>query len=561
MRIKSPRVLALLLTGAVVLVGAGAPAWSQVGTVVSHQKLSDLAGNFTAVIDNADEFGGAVARLGDLDGKGPSVVALAVGTTGDDDGGPNRGAVYILFLDRTGNTLSYQKISNTAGGFTGVLENADDFGSSVAFLGDLDGAGPSVAALAVGTAGDDDGGLDRGAVYILFLKADGTVLSNQKISDTAGNFTAVIDSADELGGTCFGLGDLDGAGPSVAALAVGAIGDDDGGINRGCVYVLFLQSNGNVLSFQKISNTTGGFTATLDNADEFGSSVTGLGDLDGVGGSAGALAVGAIGDDDGGTDRGAVYVLFLNTTGIVAAHQKISDTAGNFTAPLLNLDELGGAVASLGKLDRNGAAVCALAVGAAGDDDGGPSHGAVYIMQLNSAGSVLSYQKISDTAGNFTGVLHDADEFGGALCAMGDINTGLDAAETTLVTGASFDDDGGPDRGAAWILFIEGTQPVDAGAPGAPRNMLGSASPNPFNPTTTIPFTMAETGWVEIHISNVQGRIVRELVLGRTGPGAHAVVWDGRDRAGNLVASGAYVYKLQVNQRSVAAPGKAVLLK
>ena len=61
----------------------------------------------------------------------------------------------------------------------------------------------------------------------------------------------------------------------------------------------------------------------------FGVSVDSLGDLDGDG--VGDLAVGALGDDDDGTDRGAVWVQFLNADGTVKAHQKISDTQGGFT--------------------------------------------------------------------------------------------------------------------------------------------------------------------------------------------------------------------------------------
>ena len=43
----------------------------------------------------------------------------------------------------------------------------------------------------------------------------GNVLSNQKISDTAGNFTPIIDNLDEFGESIEGLGDPDGAGPAV----------------------------------------------------------------------------------------------------------------------------------------------------------------------------------------------------------------------------------------------------------------------------------------------------------------------------------------------------------
>ena len=86
-----------------------------------------------------------------------------------------------------GMVLSHQKISDTQGGFTGILDHSDAFGVSVASLGDLDGDG--VGDLAVGAWLDDDGGTSRGAVWVLFLNIDGTVKSHQKISDTEGGFT------------------------------------------------------------------------------------------------------------------------------------------------------------------------------------------------------------------------------------------------------------------------------------------------------------------------------------------------------------------------------------
>ena len=84
----------------------------------------------------------------------------------------------------------HQKISDTEGGFTGILDDWERFGTSVALLGDLDGDG--VDDLAVGASRDDDGGEDRGAVWILFLNTDGTVKSHQKISDTEGGFTGTL---------------------------------------------------------------------------------------------------------------------------------------------------------------------------------------------------------------------------------------------------------------------------------------------------------------------------------------------------------------------------------
>ncbi len=118
--------------------------------------------------------------------------------------------------------LSHQKISDTEGGFNGIMDNSDGFGISVASLGDLDGDGG--ADLAVG-AFSDDGGVRRGAVWVLFLNLDGTVKSHQKISDTQGGFTGVLDDGDWFGSSVAALGDLDGDG--VIDLAVGAIFDDD----------------------------------------------------------------------------------------------------------------------------------------------------------------------------------------------------------------------------------------------------------------------------------------------------------------------------------------------
>ena len=369
---KHSRMTAGSFAAVFAVVMSGQRAQAQPGWVLSHQKISDTQGGFTGKLDDADIFGFSVASLGDLDGDG--VGDLAVGAIGDDDGGSVHGAVWVLFLNTDGTVKSHQKISDTQGGFTGILDNFDVFGLSVAALGDLDGDG--VGDLAVGATGDDDGGDSRGAVWVLFLNTDGTVKSHQKISDTQGGFTGILDDFDAFGGSVASLGDLDGDG--VGDLAVGAVGDDDGGNFHGAVWVLFLNANGTVKSHQKISDTQGGFTGILDDFDLFGGSVSSLGDLDGDG--VGDMALGAYGDDDGGNGRGAVWVLFLNTDGTVKSHQKISDTQGGFTGTL-DADRFGISVASLGDLDGDG--VGDLAVGAIGDDDGGTDRGAVWILFLD----------------------------------------------------------------------------------------------------------------------------------------------------------------------------------
>ena len=562
---RSGRALGFAFSSSVIgwLLAVG-PAWATPGTVLSYQKISDTQGNFTAPLTNLCELGGAAVGLGDLDGAGPSVSAIAVGSAFDDDGGADRGAVYIMFLNAAGSVLSYQKISDTQGNFAEPLINLDEFGSSVAFLGDLDGAGPSVGALAVGAVGEDDGGTDRGCVYILFLASTGNVLSYTKISDTVGNLVAPLDNLDEFGGAVAGLGDLDDLGSSVAALAVGAAGDDDGGADRGAVYILFLSNAGAVLSERKISNTQGNFSATLDNLDNFGSSLSSLGDLDGPAGpSALALASGAAFDDDGGLDRGAVYVLFLNPSGSVLSYQKISDTAGNFLDFFSDGDEFGGAVQFVGDLDGTDGSVASLAVGVAGDDDGGEDRGAVHILFLDATGMCVGSQKISDFYGNFTAIMHNLDAFGSSVAFLGDLD-GAGPSRAALAVGMTGDDDGGTDRGAVYVLFLDGILPT-AGVPGLPGRpaggALGRAVPNPFHPRTTIPFRLDEAAHVRIDVWDVSGRLVRQLVQEFAEPGEHRAVWDGLDDSGRSLSTGTYFYRMSIDGRPLTGTERALLLR
>jgi PKD repeat protein len=66
-------------------------------TVKSFVKLSDLAGNLALELDEYDWFGSSVARLGGAPDDG--LWNLAIGCRNDDDGGPNRGAIYLLQLN------------------------------------------------------------------------------------------------------------------------------------------------------------------------------------------------------------------------------------------------------------------------------------------------------------------------------------------------------------------------------------------------------------------------------------------------------------------------------
>ena len=201
------------------------------GTVLSHTRISDTAGDLTATFADSDYFGFAVAGMGDVNNDG--VVDLAVGAYGIDDGGSHQGGVFVLLLTTSGTVLSHSRISDTAGDLTATfnVDNDDHFGWAVAGMGDMNGDG--VPDLAVGVDWMEGVGIEQGGVFMLFLTSSGAVLSHARISDTAGDLTAILANEAFFGSAVAGMGDVNG--DDVPDLAVGARGIDDGG---GGVYVL-----------------------------------------------------------------------------------------------------------------------------------------------------------------------------------------------------------------------------------------------------------------------------------------------------------------------------------
>ena len=88
---------------------------------------------------------------------------------------------------------------------------------------------------------------------------------------------------------------------------------------------------------------------------------------------------------------------------------------------------------------------------------------------------------------------------------------------------------------------------------------IESAAPNPFNPSTTIQFTVGRSGPTRLFIVDVRGRRVRELRNELLDAGVYSAKWDGRDDRGASVASGMYVAILRAAEGGGAQ--KLVLTK
>lgn len=99
--------------------------------------------------------------------------------------------------------------------------------------------------------------------------------------------------------------------------------------------------------------------------------------------------------------------------------------------------------------------------------------------------------------------------------------------------------------------------PVDDPLP--KQFQLSQCIPNPFNPSTTIEFSVAREARVDLSVFDVAGRRVRTLVSESKTPNAYRVTWDGTDDSGQRVASGVYFYRMTAG--SFTETRKMVLLK
>jgi len=79
---------------------------------------------------------------------------------------------------------------------------------------------------------------------------------------------------------------------------------------------------------------------------------------------------------------------------------------------------------------------------------------------------------------------------------------------------------------------------------------LSSNHPNPFNPTTKISFSLPEKQDVRLKVFGIDGRCVTTLVDESRGAGFHEVIWNGRNDAGQTVASGTYFYRIEAGPYS-----------
>ncbi|MCB1224736.1 MAG: FG-GAP repeat protein, partial [Verrucomicrobiales bacterium] len=454
-------------TGAAWVILLNADGSAKLAVKLAAEKNGIPAGEFLA----GDSIGTTVEGIGDLNGDG--LPDFLISAHLNDDGAASAGGMWIIFseiqtgltgqpnslLDGThvsggqlniefypGSALSVTEIANGKNGLpSGSLAAFDQLSEWVASVGDIDGDG--IADVVASATRNDDGGSDAGGVWVFLLNADGSAksaveLANGKNGIPANSFLA----SDYAGQGVFSIGDLDSDG--VPDLVMGARSNDDGASNAGAVWIVFLNSDGRAKSVVEIANGKSGLPGgSLAANDNFGHSVSSAGDVDSDG--VPDIIVGALNNDDGGTDAGAAWVLLLNSNGTVKSAVELADGKNGIPGSMiLPGDYFGVAVSGIGDVDKDG--VPDVAVGANGNDDGGSFSGAVWVVLLNSDGTAKSAVELADGKNGFP-TNSNMVGFGYSITTIGDVdNDGV----LDIAAGAPNSSDGGPNRGKAWVMLL-----------------------------------------------------------------------------------------------------------
>ncbi|MBK7090561.1 MAG: T9SS type A sorting domain-containing protein [bacterium] len=115
--------------------------------------------------------------------------------------------------------------------------------------------------------------------------------------------------------------------------------------------------------------------------------------------------------------------------------------------------------------------------------------------------------------------------------------------------------------GSADYRFVQATTPVyEVSSSTLPSDFsVEQNSPNPFNPETSISYSIAKSAPVTFEVFDILGRTVWEENFGTQSAGAYRIQWNGRDRSGAPLASGVYLYRLTAGENS--STRKMMLLK
>lgn len=399
-----------------------------------------------------DGLGVSVGGAGDFNRDGYD--DLLIGAPGNDAGGADSGALYLLWgtagavrSDLDLSTLSHGVgATNTAGIVIAGFEAGQRLGEGVSVPGNSqllavgqDFNSDGVHDLVIGHPGSDLDGADAGRVYVLFGEAVAS-RANPSLSDPGGDGIILSPGGNagwQLGESVGFAGDYNGDGYD--DLIIGAAGAGNPAVGAGAAYLVFGSGAPAGLALAAMSGSQGFALLSGVEGATLGYSVA-SGDFNGDGRS--DVAVGAPGNEGVyvvyGYDAGLYGDLDVDALSPGQGYRVISGSTG---------DAFGRALSSAGDFNADG--IDDLLVGAYLSDRSGPDAGAVWLLK-GSATDRPSWDLSAAASGSFVSIVGGSpgDQFGRSVSA-GDFNGD---GFTDLVLGAPLADYGASDAGFLLVL-------------------------------------------------------------------------------------------------------------
>ena len=382
----------------------GGAAYLVVSTSAGDHDLANAEAKFTGEIESGFA-GHAVSTAGDTDGDGFD--DLLIGAYWASIGAAMTGAAYLVQGPSTG-TLD---LASADARFIGDPYTL--FGYSLDLAGDTNADGYDD--VLIGTQGNQ--------AYLFAGPFSGDVFTGDALAAFAGEETS-----DAAGREVAFAGDMNADGH--ADLAIGADSESSAADFAGAVYVV----HGPVSGSFSLANADAKLTGEGE-WDQAGSALSGGFDLDADGFD--DLVVGAYGNDEGGDNAGAAYLLLGPVSGVMSLASADAKLLGE------TIDEgIGSDVTMAGDMDGDG--LGDFLVASCSSDVGGLDAGASYLFY----GAVNGTTAISTANAIFLG--EAPGDFAGRTSYAGDVNgDGFD----DILIGASYEDSAGDNAGATYLLL------------------------------------------------------------------------------------------------------------
>jgi Ca2+-binding RTX toxin-like protein len=459
------------------------------------------AGGYTLLPQEAGDFalpgmGAFVAAMGDLNGDG--IAEIVAGVPGNSDQSAGGGRVYITFGQAggggaigLGDPLTQMRIDGAVAG--------DHVGSAIAGIGDQNGdAAPD---LLIGALLAERGALvDAGAVYVVFASAAAPSVDLNDLG-TAGSGEGFVirgEAAGDRAGAALGaIGDLNGDGR--ADILVGAAGSNAGGADSGAAYVVWGRATDTPVVLTAATAGTAGFRIRGEAAgDAAGTALVAIADLNGDG--LGEILLGAPGNDAGGREAGAAYVVFGKASGTEVNLDNIAIGVGGFRITGARAGDLAGMqVAALGDVNADGLADMLIT---ASEE--------AFVVFGQAVTDEIKLSKVRDGIGGYDIRAEAAgDMLDMVVAGGGDLNRdGIN----DLVIGTRHNAEGGGEAGAVYVVWGGASSRVDLsavamGAGGA--KIVGAAG--------------SGTGASVAVVADMNGDAAADLVIGAPGAGVETV--------------------------------------